>query len=145
MEGKIYYGQLIDESYFRIRKYEKQISGLNEFLKETKNGMEQFSGITDQRRRSIAASLNGQLLKHPMVKKLSTRLTNAIDSTYEDNILNNFQGVEEEILMAIHKLENQIEEERYHISYYERRACEAGVEEYREEEAVKGAEGISGR
>lgn len=136
MDSKNYYYQLIDESYIRINKYEKQLSGLRDFQKECQKGSEQFLLITSYRRRNISDTLNGRLLRQPMIKKLNTRLSNAVDDTYESNVLNCFQGVEEDILTLMEKIENQLEEEYYNISYYERRIYEIG-EEIMIKEAIK--------
>lgn len=129
---------MIDGSYSRIKNYEKQILGLKEFQGESKKGAEQFLIILNQRRRTISSSLNGGLLKHPMLEQLSARLTNAVDSTYENSVLSNFQSVSEEILLAIHRLENQIEEEKYNISY-----CEMEEEVHSERGVIKTEEELS--
>jgi len=136
MINEAYYEQLIEESYAHIRKFENQIQGLMDFRKENDKGAEEFSAKIGQRRRNISSFLDASL-KHPMVRKLNTRLSNAIDISYENNVLNNFQAVKDDILRAIRKLEYQIEDEKDNISLYQRRIREIEEEERRAAEAAR--------
>lgn len=128
-----YYNQLISESYAKIDKYKKQIIGLEGFGRENRNGEDTFSTITSERRKNIANTLCGNY-RHPMVRKLDTRLSTAINNTYAYNVLDCFQGIADEITRVIQKLNKQIEEEMNNIKYYNRRICEL------EEEARRAAE-----
>ena len=139
MSSIAYYEGLISESYARIRKYEKKIIGLKDFLRENQRGAEEFSTKINQRRRNISGSLSPNL-RHPMVKRLDTRLTTAIDSTYENSVLGNFEAVEDDIARTIRKLEEQIEDEKDNIAYYSRRINEIQEEERRAAEARRAEE-----
>lgn len=139
MSSIAYYEHLISESYANIRKYENQIIGLKGFLKENSNGTEEFSAKIDQRRRNITSSLSPNL-RHPMVNKLNTRLSTAIDNSYANNVLNNFEAVEEDIVRAIRKLEEQIADEKNNITFYSRRISEIEEEERRAAEARRAEE-----
>lgn len=84
-----YYENLIDECNERIRKYEGQIEGLESFEKENINGTEVFAAVTAQRRNHIDVLL-ADTVKHSMVKKLHSKINNAVDKGYENTVLDNF-------------------------------------------------------
>lgn len=123
------YNRLIDDCYLRINNYERQISGVEDLLRESKKGAEQFSLTTAQRRRNIMNSINGRLLMHPMESRLNVRLSGAIDTSYENNVLSNFQSIEEDILEAIRKIESKIEDEKNSITSYQRMISDIEDEE----------------
>lgn len=130
MSGIAYYEQLIHECNIRIIKYERQINGLRKFARENDSGTEQFTIINGQRRTHIKDTL-ADCLKHPVIIRLDNRISSAIDTTYENSVLNNFQAVRDDILQAIRKLEGQIEEEKSNIAYYQMRIREIQEEERR--------------
>jgi predicted ribosome quality control (RQC) complex YloA/Tae2 family protein len=139
MSSIAYYEQLISESYAKIRKYERQKIGLQDFLRENQKGADEFTTKINQRRRNISSSLSLNL-RHPMVNRLNTRLSTAISNTYENNVLNNFQAVEDDIRRAVRKLEEQIEDEKNNIDYYSQRIREIEEEERRAAEARRAEE-----
>ncbi|MDF2905338.1 MAG: hypothetical protein K0R34_659 [Herbinix sp.] len=139
MSSIAYYEQLISESYGKIRKYENQINGLKDFLRENQRGADEFTTKITQRRSNISGSLSPNI-RHPMVRRLDTRLSTAINSTYENSVLGNFQAVEDDVARAIRKLEDQIEEEKSNIAYYSRRISEIQEEERRAAEARRAEE-----
>lgn len=139
MSSITYYEGLISDSRQKIKKYEQQIAGLKGFQKENDRGAEEFLEITTSRRRNISNSLSPSF-RHPMVMKLNTRLSTAIDNSYVNNVLDNFQAVEEEIIRAIRELERRIEDEKNNITYYSRRISEILEEERRAAEARRAEE-----
>lgn len=133
MSSTSYYESLISECNERIRKYKRQIDGLEAFDKENSNGIEIFTAATVRRRNQIDTSL-ADTAKHPMVIKLHRKIHNAIDKEYEGGVLNDFHGVKKEILKAVNQLTDRIEEEERQISGYRRRIADIIEEERREAE-----------
>ncbi len=128
-----YYENLIDECNVRIRKYEVQIEGLESFHKENANGVEIFTAVTVQRRNKIDTSL-ADTVKHPMVKKLHSKIYNAIDKGYENAVLDNFYEVKKEIDKAVNRLLECINEEKSQILGYKTKIAEIREAERREAE-----------
>ncbi|WP_033168228.1 hypothetical protein [Clostridium sp. KNHs205] len=128
MAGIYWYECRIEEAQRKIASLKDELDNLNSMKSEVSNGADITQGQIEKKRKT-AKDLLMMESRLPLVRSLNDKVQENVDDTFRYNMLSKFDDADAEVNSAIHKVQEEIEEQNEII-----RQCRSEIIRIQEEE-----------
>jgi hypothetical protein len=128
MAGIYWYECRIEEAQRKIASLKDELDNLNSMKSEVSNGADITQGQIEKKRKT-AQDLLMMESRLPLVRSLNDKVQKNVDDTFRYNMLSKFDDADAEVNSAIHKVQEEIEEQNEII-----RQCRLEIIRIQEEE-----------
>ncbi len=128
MAGIYWYECRIEEAQLKIASLKDELDNLRSMKREVSDGADITQGQIEKKRKT-AQDLLMMESRLPLVRSLNDKVQKNVDDTFRYNMLSKFDDVDAEVNSAIHKVQEEIEEQNEII-----RQCRLEIIRIQEEE-----------
>lgn len=110
MAGIYWYECRIEEAQRKIASLKDELDNLRSMKREVSDGADITQGQIEKKRKT-AQDLLMMESRLPLVRSLNDKVQKNVDDTFRYNMLSKFDDVDAEVNSAIHKVQEEIEEQ----------------------------------